>query len=97
MVNELDMSRYRLTRLLFDLGRLNEALADRVSMFERLDQNLHPLTAILSNHLKQSFIAVISFINRAVEDHKETNESRAQAEKQPEEIFDDFMKRMRTP
>jgi len=86
-VNDLDKSRHRLTRLLFDLGRLDEALSDRVLMFDRLRKSTYPPVQAIAENCQQLLLVVISFINHASVAPEDKAKSAA-------EVFDDLMKRM---
>jgi hypothetical protein len=93
-INELDENRHRLAKLIFDLGRLDEALVQRVIMFEGikvdsllLNGGLGDSVSSIANNCQQLLITISSFINMA----SSIPADRANA---ATEEFNDLMKRM---
>ena len=86
-VNELYENRHRLAKLIFDLGRLDEALTQRVEMFEELKISSNDSVSELAGNCQRLLITIISFINMAT---TAPNERANQAA----DIFKDLMKRM---
>jgi hypothetical protein len=86
-VDALDENRNRLAKLIFDLGRLDEALMQRIVMFEGIKMNSSGSTSEIANNCQQLLITISSFINMA----STAPSVRANS---ADEIFKDLMKRM---
>lgn len=86
IVNELEVQQRRYVKLLFDLGRLDDALLQRIHMFESLIDK--PYIGEIANNCQQLLTVISSFINMAAAEPQD----RA---KTAESMFNDLMKRMK--
>lgn len=86
-INELDENRHRLAKLIFDLGRLNEALIQRVIMFEGIKIGTLGQAGDIANNCQQLLITISSFINTALSAPSDCANTAT-------EEFNELMKRM---